>query len=263
MELLFGLGLVTYLLVFLAGIVGGLINAAAGGGMFVLFPMLIFCGVSSVSASATTSMAVLPGTMAAAWTYRQALSHSKPAAVWVAVFSALGGIIGGYLLLWIDNHSFARLAPFLMLFATIMFTISPWIQNLSMVSGRHPRRVAGLKIAVLLFLFANFIYGGFFGAGMGIMMLAGLTLYGMTDIHTMNALRTIASVSANSIAGILFIHAGVVDMKFLVPLASGTILGGLFGSRHFRSVRNDLMRRSITILAWLLTALTFAMRYLR
>ncbi len=247
-----------HLIVLLAGIIGGLVNAAAGGGMFIIFPLLLFLGVPAISANATTTIAIFPGTLATAFSYRKALPSPK-LTIGAFAMSIVGGTIGALLLLWISNRVFDHLAPYLMLMATILFTASPWITKWVRQSNpkAHP---SWIRYPLLGLLLVVCVYGGFFGAGMGIMTLATLTLMGQTNIHQMNALRTIIGLGANVVALALFSRAGLVQWDFAVFLAIGALMGGISGSLLFRTLSHSRMNRIVVSMAWILTITIFLMR---
>lgn len=244
-------------IILIAGILGGLVNAAAGGGMFIIFPILLFLGMPAVAANATSTIAVFPGTLATAYSYRKSLPASKPTALAFGM-SLIGGTIGALLLLWISNAVFDHIAPYLMGMATLLFTASPWITRaIRHRTNHHPQWIKYPMIGILLIIC---IYGGFFGAGMGMMTLATLTLMGQTDIHQMNALRTIIGLGANLVALALFSQAGLVQWDYAFYLAIGALTGGIVGSMLFRRLSHTLMNRLVAIMAWGLTLATFLSR---
>src|SRR3990172_2662481 len=174
--------LIKPLILFLAGLIAGVINAIAGGGTLITFPALIFYGLPSVGANATNTVGVLPGIMSSLWGYRRELA-TQTRWVWrFTITSLAGGLIGAYLLLHTGEARFREFVPYLILFATLLFTfsgqISRWLQVEAQVVEKSRHAVA-LAIA---FQFCVAIYGGYFGAGIGIFMLAALAVMGLKEI---------------------------------------------------------------------------------
>jgi uncharacterized protein len=213
-----------YLLLFAAAFAAGAINAVAGGGSFLTFPSLVFSGVPAVMANASSTVALVPGTMASIFSYRgdiQRLNESRLKS-WF-IISLLGGGLGAGLLLVTSDKTFRLVAPWLLLFATLIFTFGRSIS--ASLSGRLHASQA-LMLAVL---FPVAVYGGYFGGGIGIMFLAAMRLYGMTDIHGMNGIKAILGGSLNAIAAIIFIFAHQVSWKPTLIMTVASILGGFAG----------------------------------
>src|SRR5688572_3247857 len=208
------------LLVLVAGFGAGAINSMAGGGTLVSFPTLIWLGVPSVTANATNTVALWPGSLAGAWGYRREMRGADRSVYALVVPSLVGGLIGAVLLHRTPTDVFDRLVPILILFATLLFMAQEPIQRRF---GLGPRTVAPSTIgrtlapshprtlAPLLFQFAVGIYGGYFGAGIGILMLAALSIMGHTDIHQMNGLKNLLAACINAIAAAYLIGAGLVS----------------------------------------------------
>jgi uncharacterized membrane protein YfcA len=249
----------TPIALFLAGLLGGVMNSAAGGGIFVAFPVLLFLGVPSIQANATATIAIFPGTVATMLGYRQELLAQTNRLPRVAILSFIGGTIGSVLLLRMSNASFSGCVPYLLLLATIMFTASPailkWIRH-------HP--ITGHRdIVFQTMLWTIFVlicvYGGFFGAGMGIMVLGLFGVMGMTKMHQMNSLRSFTGFCSNVVAILLFTVAGIVQWRYALIMGSGAILGGYTSGIYFRRMSSGWMRNVILLVAWGLTIYFFFM----
>jgi uncharacterized membrane protein YfcA len=246
----------TAVLLFLAAAAGGAINSVAGGGSFVSFPALLLAGVPPVPANATNSIALWPGSVASAFAYRRELGGSRRELVPLAVAGLAGGLAGSLLLLRTSERAFVLLIPLLLLFATLLFSFG----------GRLARRLAGAGASGSLALataaqLAVSIYGGYFGGGMGIMMLAILSVLGMTEIHRMNALKTLLGAIVNGVAVVAFVLAGAVDWTPGVVMIAGGTLGGYAGAAVARKVDPRHVRRLVLAVAWGMTVYFFVRTY--
>ena len=239
-------------LLFLATMAAGALNAVAGGGSFILLPALLYAGVPPVSANATCAFAVWPASVASAVAYRRDIVHARGGLRLLGAASLAGGLIGGLLLVKTSDSSFLRLLPWLMLLAAATFTFG------GAVAARLPRMEGrSLSIAAALVQLLIATYGGYFGGGMGIMMLATFTAAGMTDIHEMNGLKTVLAVVINGVALVTFILYGAIAWRPGVVMAIGGIVGGYVGAAPARLLNPDLVRGFIIAVGWVLTAYFF------
>jgi uncharacterized protein len=238
---------------FLAAALGGAINSVAGGGSFVAFPALLFAGAAPIPANATNTIALFPGSAASAVAYRRELRDVRRELVPLGAAATIGGVAGSAMLLRTPEHAFVLLIPWLLLFATGLFSFG------GAVAGRVRAQVPVSVAAVVQLVIG--IYGGYFGGGMGIMMLAVLSLMGMTDIHRMNALKTVLSALANGVAVVAFIAAGAVDWGRGVVMIAGGVLGGYAGAAIARRVDAKQVRLLVLAIAWTMTAYFFWRTY--
>jgi hypothetical protein len=243
------------LVLFAAGVAGGALNSVAGGGSFIVFPTMILGGIAPVAANATTAVALWPAGLGSVGGYREHLPRERAAFAVLAGASALGGGLGAKLLLFTSDETFAVLLPVLMLAAALVFTFGPGLARRS--GGRRLPLAAG---AILQLLIAT--YGGYFGGGMGIMMLATFTLMGMTHLHEMNALKVALGLLINGVALVLFLLAGKVVASAAVPVALGAVTGGWLGATVARRIEPKQVRIIVLLVAWGLTA-WFSYRSLR
>lgn len=241
----------------LSGMIAGIMNSAAGGGTFVAFPALIFLGISPIQANATATIATWPGTISTLIAYREELKDQYAKIPKLAILSTIGGAIGSTVLLFISNKFFSDLVPYLLLIATLFFTARPtinrWIQSNKSIQAHTFLYVGSLQILFILIC----IYGGFFGAGMGIMLLAIFGLMGMQNMHQMNALRSVIGACTNTITIIIFIVAGLVHWPQAIVMGVGTMLGGYTSARYFRRLSPEWMRKAVIIIAWAMTIYFF------
>jgi uncharacterized membrane protein YfcA len=239
-----------------AAVLAGMVNSIAGGGTLLTFPALIALGIPPIAANATSTVALWPGAVASAWGYR---SHLDGAGSWVVRFigpSIAGGLVGALLLLATPPARFAALAPWLVLGATGLFAAQPLVQRLlvrrtapggvltrAATDGAPVLPPPTTSLVISQFLVA--VYGGYFGAGIGIVMLAALGLMGLTSIHQMNGLKNIGGASANVTAAAIFAASGIVNWPVAGMMAVGAMLGGYLGSRMAQRVPPMVVRRSV------------------
>lgn len=251
----------TFLLV-LAGFAGGAINSVAGGGSFIVFPTMLLGGIGPVAANATTAVALWPAGLASLGAYRSHVTRDRTLLATLAVAAALGGGVGAKLLLVTSDSTFSRILPFLMLAAAVIFTFGPRVTRRALLREEDDSAISrtlrgpSLVFGALLQLVIS-TYGGYFGGGMGIMMLATFTLMGMTHMHEMNALKVILGLLINGVALVAFIVAGKCVWSAAIPVALGAVGGGWTGASIARRVAPKHVRRLVLVFAWSLTAWFF------
>lgn len=244
-------------LLFVAAFVGGALNSVAGGGSFFSFPALLFIGLDPKIANATNSVALWPGSAASVLAYREELQGMQPEVRLLAPVSLIGGLIGALLLLVTPSDVFRVLLPFLMLGATLLFTFSPrftaYVRNLD---RRNESPTIARNRAVIIQLIIS-VYGGFFGGGIGILMLAALALMGMDNIHRMNGLKTLLATLINGIAVVAFIIARAVAWVPAAIMVVAAILGGYIGAAVARKIDPKLVRLFVIVVGFSLSAYLF------
>lgn len=245
---------------FIAGVIAGAINSVAGGGSLISFPSLVAFGVPTVVANATNTAVVWPGTVSSALAYREDLTRRRSLLLTLLLPSFIGGLLGAVILVITPEEIFARIVPLLVLFATVLFATSGQIKRIIRTDNKDSHHTEQLNWAsgIWGFAFQLFVatYGGYFGAGMGILMLASLSLMGLRDIHRMNALKTVLGSMINGIAFLYFIIRGLILWDVAIMMAIGAIIGGYAGARLAKRVDQRVMRVLITIIglsvsAWL------------
>ncbi len=249
-----------FTVLFITSILAGALNSVAGGGTFFLFPALIFVGVPPVSANVTATIAVWPGALASAIAYRNELQHYKQILPLLIGVSIAGGGIGAMILLQTPANIFEYLVPWLLLFATLLFTFGSKISFYVKRKLTNKESNEKYKDSILLPAISQLViavYGGYFGAGIGILMLAMLALIGMHNVHEMNALKTILGTAINGVAVLIFIASGAVYWPQAVIMIIGAVVGGYFGAYYARKLPADLIRAFVIITASLLTIYFF------
>jgi uncharacterized membrane protein YfcA len=240
--------LIDLLLLFIAGCIGGILNAIAGGGTLVTFPVLVLTGIPSVPANATSAVALLPAFLGSIASYRLHFKSIAQSLKILIPVSLLGGIIGSILLVSTPSEDFDIIAPFLILFATLLFMAQDAIFR-----KIHPQWFLG----AFLIQFLISLYGGYFGAGLGILMLASLGMLGYTDIHHMNTLKVILGFLINSIAAIYFILSGIIYWEQAGIMAAGALLGGYGGAWFAQKLTHDQVKTIITIIGLIISGIMF------
>jgi len=235
-----------FLLLLLSAFVAGAINSIAGGGTLLTFPSLLAAHVPSIVANATNTMALAPGSLSAFFGYREARRNQNDL-VWYAVPSLFGGILGALILVGGGERFFNRLVPWLILGATLLFAVQGILRRPApRGSEEEPpapslrRRMGGAAVQ-----FAIAIYGGFFGAGIGILMMATMGLMGFTDVHETNRLKNVCAAVINGIAAVTFALAGQVRWRLAVVMAIAAIAGGYLGARWAQRIPRKWVRGAV------------------
>lgn len=239
------------LLLFGAAGLAGMINSVAGGGTLLTFPALYWAGNSAIVANATSTVALVPGAWGSMWGYRSQL-HQTPRKFFVLLIpSLIGGIIGAVLLKLTPPLVFDRMVPFLILGTTVLFMLQEpaqrWLRTSELT--HHPATLKWIILAsVYQFLVA--VYGGYFGAGIGILMLAALGFMGLTNIHQMNGLKNIFGSSINVVAAAYFIYAGLVNWQAALVMMAGAIIGGYGAAGMAQRLGQKFVRRAVIVIGF-------------
>ena len=241
----------------------GVVNAVAGGGTLLTFPMLVLVGTPSVIANATSTLALVLGTSGSVYGYRRQIAMVKP---WLKRFvpvSLFGGLAGAWLLTVTDPAVFDKMVPFLILFATLLFVGQGTFRRLAgfgdaTAAGPHHKKVR----AAIFFQFLVAVYGGYFGAGIGILMLASLGFIGLTDIHEMNGLKTVLGSLINVVAAIYFVIMGLIDWPKMGIMTVGAILGYWLGAHYSQKISQARVRQIITAIGFISSAVVFYRTFL-
>ncbi len=242
-----------------AGLLAGALNAVAGGGSFITFPALVHSGLNSILANTTSSVALWPASIASVVAYRQELASQRPLLLRLGAASIGGSLLGAGLLLWISPRTFDHLVPWLLLLATLLFAFSGQItQALQQRPDRPPPSLASFTLGQVVVA----IYGGFFGGGMGIMMLAMMSLYSRDSLHRMNALKTALTTLINGTAVLAFVLSGQIALRQGLLVGLGGLIGGYAGARLARRVSAARLKQVVVIFGLLLTVHFFSKTYL-
>lgn len=249
---------------FIAAVLGGALNSVAGGGSFITLPTLIFTGVSAKIANATSTVALWPGSVASVSAYRKELmKQNRTLLLVLGITSLVGGLLGALLLLGTSQNTFVQLLPYLLLLATVLFAVSgPITTRLrARAAERSPKQTSQISwrvltlIAILQLIIAT--YGGYFGGGIGILMLATLGLMGMENIHEMNAVKTVLQTVINGVAVVAFIIAGAVVWGQAIVMIVGSIVGGFTMASFARRLDPRVVRGFVILVGISMTIYFF------
>lgn len=247
---------------FFAALAAGAINSIAGGGSLISFPALLAYGathdISSKVANATNNAALVPGSVAGVIGFWEEVKRSRRLIAFMAVPSIVGGLMGAILLARTPEAIFQRLVPFLILFATLLFAGRDHINKLTRRGANdtdHITRTGGL----IGFVFQLFIatYGGYFGAGQSLMMMAAFSIMGIRDIHEINGLKTASAVMVNSVALVFFATQGLIVWNIGLWMACGAILGGYFAARISKRIPQKYLRWTVIGVGLTVSAILF------
>ena len=256
-----------------ASALAGAINSVAGGGTLLTFPALLAAGQLSTVANATSTVALWPGQLSSLWALRKDVSHFAKSIRPLSVMGIAGGAAGAQLLVITPSSLFDKVVPYLVLLATLIFLaqepISRWQKaRAERLAAENPREEETppeakpdpglhLTLPITLFLLVISLYGGYFGAGIGILTLAAFGLLGMTDIHQMNGVKAVFTLGINGVAAVMFIMKGLVDWQIAGMMALGSLFGGYAGAGIARRMGQKNVRMLVIILGLVLSLSLF------
>ena len=243
--------LTSFLVLLAAALTGGVANALAGGGTFLVFPTLLFAGLDSIEANATSAASMLPGGIASAWVYRRPYDRRLVGAL--VLVSIAGGITGSVLLLLTPNERFTLFVPYLMLGAALVFTFSGPIQRLA--AGHSATHTLWWPLLAGQYLIA--VYGGYFGAGMGVPMIVLFLIAAHFDVQQSAALRFYCSFGINGFAVAIFALRGIIAWQLSIPMAIAAVAGGYWGAHAVKRMTVVAARRAVMLYAWATTIWLF------
>jgi len=257
-------------IIVLAGIAAGIINVVAGAGTLITFPVLLALGVPPIIANVSNTVGLLPASVVGAVGYRRELATQWRAVAWMALFSAVGGITGGLLLLVLPGGFFAGVVPFLLLLAALLSAIQPRVARF--VRRRATAGPAGtslrdaeeaatdarpLTLGLTLGVLATGVYGGYFGAAQGVVLLALLGILWSSDLHRANGAKNVLAGMANLLSAIVFIASGTVDWRIAILIGVGSAAGGWLGARIGRRLPAPVLRTILVLVAVIAAVVLF------
>ncbi len=249
-------------MLFSAGLLSGIVNAIAGGGSFISFPALVFVGVPPLFANATNTYASCAGYISGAYAFKNELLANKKVTLWFSLAGMLGGILGGYALLQFSNDSFAQLIPWLLLFALVLFVFGPAF-NRFLASRRHAGIAANTTgiFGVILILSAS-IYGGFFNAGLGIILLSFLVILGFNRMALMNGIKLLVSTMVSIFALVIFVYEDMLAWYLGTILLLGNMLGAYVSAIFSQHLSDRIVRNVVIVISTVMTVYFFYDVYL-
>jgi len=231
---------------FVAALMAGFTNAVAGGGTLITFPVLVALGIPPITANVTNTVALCPGIVGGVYAQRNLFQSQKKMLLRLLPVSIIGGIIGGYLLLNSNEKSFTILVPFLILMATGLLAVQNPVKKWVTAQISHERKLNPYYTGLIIVVFIAAIYGGYFGAGLGVILLATLGIFLKDKLTNLNVLKQAISLSVNLTAAIYFIFSGEINWWFASIMAIGALLGGYIGG-HFASKLNPEVFKWIVV----------------
>jgi uncharacterized membrane protein YfcA len=245
-----------YLGLALAAVGAGAVNAIAGGGTLLTFSALL-AAVPSVVANATSTVALVPASLAGAWGFRKELHTVRRWLPLLTVPSLAGGLVGSLLVAQLPSSYFDALVPWLILTAALLFLFQPLLTRPTV----HAAPRAGMVAAVVVFQFLVAVYGGYFGAGIGILMLSSLGMMGLTDIHAMNGLKNFLAFCINGVSVAVFVVSGLVRWELVAVMLPAAVAGSYAGSRLTRRLDRRVVRWIVIAIGFGLAAYYFRQRW--
>lgn len=240
-----------------------MLNSIAGGGSFITFPALLFVGVPPISANATNTFASCSGYLSGAYAFRKELQEHKKELPLIVLISLLGGVTGAWLLLHTPESLFREAIPWLLLFAVLLFVFGERLNLLlRQYAGTHRYASSFGHLMLLLVLLGISVYGGFFNAGLGIIVLSYLALAGYTNINAMNGIKLLVSSTVSLIAIVLFIVDGVIAWYEGALVLVGTLCGGYIAAHLSRQLPQRTVKGFVIVIGTLVTAYYFTDVYL-
>ena len=227
--------------VFAAGIGAGTINTIVGSGTLITFPVLLAVGLPPVTANVSNTLGLVPGSLSGAYGYRKELSGQRDRLLRLGTASALGGLLGAVLLLVLPADAFKAIVPVLIGIALLLVVLQPWLARFVAARREGETHVDG-GIALLLGVFATGVYGGYFGAAQGVLLLGLMGLLLSDDLQRINATKNILAGLVNGVAAIVFVFASHIDWTAALLIAAGSVIGGQLGARVGRKLPPTVLR---------------------
>ncbi|MCO5130354.1 MAG: sulfite exporter TauE/SafE family protein [Xanthobacteraceae bacterium] len=240
-----------------AGFAAGTVNAIAGGGTFATFAALVACGLPTLDANATSAVALTPANLASVVAYRSEIRTHFRSMVPFALTGLAGGAIGSLLLIWLGDQGFRPLVPWLLLSATLMFAFSDQIRRLTKPMAQQGGGGGATRVVAFAVMALATIYGGFFGAGMGIMMLAALAVIGSGDYHEDNAVKNVVAFLIQIVSAAILIAGGLVHWPQAMVTIVASVIGGYWGVSVARNVPVKVIRAAVVLVGAVLTVIFF------
>ena len=253
-----------------AAAIGGAINSIAGGGTLVTFPALMWvlsamsgnADGAAIIANATNTVALCPGALSGSWGYRRELKELWDWARWLAVPSILGGVAGSLIVVMAPESTFKAMVPWLIGLATVLFILQPKLTRAAPAETSLASRSQNTRMLVFCLQFLIGLYGGYFGAGIGILMLSSLSLLNLGNIHHVNGLKTVLAGLINGVSMVVFITNGRVNWPLAFPMLISASLGGWLGATWARKLDKTLVRRMVIGIGIVLTTWYFAQEWI-
>ncbi|CAM4145598.1 sulfite exporter TauE/SafE family protein [Vibrio neonatus] len=257
------MGILEFVLLFMAGVVGGVMNSIAGGGSFVTFPALMLSGVPPIMANASNTLASTAGYLSGAYAFKEDIKKDRANLPKIVLLSIIGGGLGAWSLMRVEEHTFLKVIPWLLLFATVLFIVGPqfnrFLQTLA-ARYKHASKIGQVSIWCGLLIIAT--YGGFFNAGLGIISLSFLVIAGYRDINTMNGVKLLISCGVSLTAIVIFMLQGAIDWPATMVVLVGTLVGGYYAAHISRRLPQIWVKNIVVVISVSITCYFFYSTYL-
>ncbi|HEX8182802.1 MAG TPA: sulfite exporter TauE/SafE family protein [Candidatus Saccharimonadales bacterium] len=240
---------------FVACLIAGMVNSVAGGGIMVVFPALLALGLPPLTANTTSNLISWPGALSSAYGYRAHLRKLPPKYLFLLVPCFVGSIIGSILLARTDSAEFSKIVPYLVLAAVLLFLVQPFLHRHLAHNLKAHRNAPIIIIGIALLPMS--IYGGYFGAGFGFLMLAFLGFTRITSMHQINGLKNLASATITLVCTVYFGWKGLIDWQYAPIMITGSLLGGYFGARWAQRVNVAVVHYFVIVLGLALAGVLF------
>ncbi len=254
-----------HLILSVSAVLAGIINSVAGGGTLLTFPSLTYVlgsgDEAAVIANATSTIALFPGSLASVWGYRQELKGTRSSLLPLLIPSLIGGAIGTWLVVSYPAKTFMLLVPWLILLATLLFMLQPTISKWTGIGLPHEAPTLRTRVGIVAFQFLVALYGGYFGAGIGILMLTSLALMGDSNIHRMNAMKALLASIINGTSVTLFVWQNKVNWSLALPMIVAGIIGGFAGATLARKLNKNHIRYGVIVIGFVVSATYFVRVY--
>ncbi|MDO8108188.1 sulfite exporter TauE/SafE family protein [Isoptericola sp. b441] len=238
--------------VLLAGLAAGTVNTIVGAGTLVTFPVLVAFGVPPLVANASNTVGLVPGAVTGAWGYRRELAGHWPQVIRMALLSAVGGIAGSLLVVTAPPGTFTAVVPWLLVVAAVLAAVQPRVARALRRHSEHEHgaaETAPLSLGLALGITATGVYGGYFGAAQGVVLISLLGIAWSTDLQRANGAKNVLAGTANVVGAVVFILGGIVNWKIAGLVAVGSALGGVLGARVGRRIPAPVLRGIIVVAA--------------
>jgi uncharacterized membrane protein YfcA len=247
-----------YAVIFFAAMAAGAVNAIAGGGSLISFPALLGLGVPAKLANTTNNAALWPGSIAGMIGFWEEVKKSRKLVAFLAVPSFIGGLLGAYILAQTPENVFRQLTPFLILFATLLFAGKDWFAQWTRRGAGDSDQITGAGgVAGFVLQLIIATYGGFFGAGQSIMMMAAFGIMGVRDIHEINGIKTASAVIVNGVALVYFITQDLIIWNLAIWMGIGAIIGGYLAARISKRINQEVLRWTVIAIGLIVSIVLF------
>lgn len=252
---------INYIVIFLAAFIGGALNAVAGGGGFIAYPSLIFCNIAPLNANGISTVALWSGNITSAIAFKRDIRLPMKFIVYFVLAISLGGGIGAYLFLKTRTQVFSSFVPFFLLITWLLFVFSNSLRNY-FLKNIKPFNFIKPRYNHIFFMFLIGIYGGYFGAGLGMIILTVFSLIGLKNINEMNGIKVILVSFNNGIAALTYIISGIIFWQYTLIMISGSLIGGFYGAKLAQRIKQENLRYFIICIGAIVTGLFFINQYL-